>query len=307
MFERYSDSSASFITLDSNNPSVYKQLYRAAKAKGKLRLRATITDRSSLVSNLSETPIPTTDRLPSRSYVHPYVSDTGADQTPSSRISTLEDWKTLSAAPSAATLTSSDSVKSETKKEQPPPYFWPMHRNSAFSDSVKAKFEKPSPPEKIKERKVERDSGDEAPLPHRFSPREQCLAHLANLQQKHAASRESQKAAMAAAFSIFCNRCDHPIPDTHWHCSACDDGDYDLCAKCVDKGFLCNNQKHWMIKRFMQDGKVINSTTEILPAKSASEPEQKEISGAFVPDIKQDLMASLERTCNSCVQGTSFL
>jgi next to BRCA1 gene 1 protein len=42
LLERYSDSAASFVTLDSQNPAIYKQLYRAAKAKLKLRLKATL-------------------------------------------------------------------------------------------------------------------------------------------------------------------------------------------------------------------------------------------------------------------------
>lgn len=42
-FERYSDSAGTYVVLDSNNPAIYKQLYRAAKAKLKLRLKATIT------------------------------------------------------------------------------------------------------------------------------------------------------------------------------------------------------------------------------------------------------------------------
>ncbi|KAJ5469487.1 hypothetical protein N7539_009105 [Penicillium diatomitis] len=46
IFERYSDSAASYIQLDEANPSVYKQLYRAAKAKSKLRIRATVADTS---------------------------------------------------------------------------------------------------------------------------------------------------------------------------------------------------------------------------------------------------------------------
>jgi next-to-BRCA1 protein 1 len=41
-FDRFSDSAGTYITLDSSNPAVYKQLYRAAKAKLKLRLRATL-------------------------------------------------------------------------------------------------------------------------------------------------------------------------------------------------------------------------------------------------------------------------
>lgn len=41
LLERYSDSAGTYVTLDSANPSIYKQLYRAAKAKLKLRLKAT--------------------------------------------------------------------------------------------------------------------------------------------------------------------------------------------------------------------------------------------------------------------------
>lgn len=41
-FDRFSDSAGAYISLDSTNPAVYKQLYRAAKAKLKLRLRATV-------------------------------------------------------------------------------------------------------------------------------------------------------------------------------------------------------------------------------------------------------------------------
>ncbi|RMZ82209.1 hypothetical protein DV738_g1823, partial [Chaetothyriales sp. CBS 135597] len=41
-FDRFSDSAGAYVTLDSEQPAIYKQLYRAAKAKLKLRLRATI-------------------------------------------------------------------------------------------------------------------------------------------------------------------------------------------------------------------------------------------------------------------------
>lgn len=42
VFERYSDSAASWVKLDAANIAVYKQLYRAAKAKLKLRIKATV-------------------------------------------------------------------------------------------------------------------------------------------------------------------------------------------------------------------------------------------------------------------------
>jgi next-to-BRCA1 protein 1 len=53
VFERYSDSSTSYVTLDSDKPQVYKTLFRAAKAKLKLRLKATVPGEQ------IETPAPT--------------------------------------------------------------------------------------------------------------------------------------------------------------------------------------------------------------------------------------------------------
>ncbi|KAL9000587.1 MAG: hypothetical protein Q9169_000880 [Polycauliona sp. 2 TL-2023] len=63
-FERFSDSAGSYIALDSNNPAVYKQLYRAAKAKLKLRIKATITDVASPEPDSTLTP----SRLPAHCY-----------------------------------------------------------------------------------------------------------------------------------------------------------------------------------------------------------------------------------------------
>ncbi|KAJ5613500.1 Zinc finger ZZ-type [Penicillium herquei] len=53
ILERYSDSAGSYILLDSGNQTVYKQLYRAAKAKSKLRIKATAVEEES-TSTLSE-------------------------------------------------------------------------------------------------------------------------------------------------------------------------------------------------------------------------------------------------------------
>jgi next-to-BRCA1 protein 1 len=50
-FERYSDSVARYVTLDPQNTAVYKQLFRAAKAKLKLRIKITTVTAGTL--NLS--------------------------------------------------------------------------------------------------------------------------------------------------------------------------------------------------------------------------------------------------------------
>ncbi|MBE7181675.1 MAG: hypothetical protein INR71_10800, partial [Terriglobus roseus] len=41
-FERFSDSAGAYISLDASNSSAYRTLFRAAKAKQKLRLRASV-------------------------------------------------------------------------------------------------------------------------------------------------------------------------------------------------------------------------------------------------------------------------
>ena len=249
-----------------------------------------------------------TDRLPSRSYVHPYISDpSNADESQSSRISTLEDLKTLSAAPSTVTIT--PSVKSDTgiQSERPAPYFWPVSDSSPFSDATKAAFEKRAAnTAHNKENSIVEDDSEEAPVPRFFSAREQCLAQLATIQHKHTTNRNLQRPCTPAHFSICCNRCDDTIPDAHWHCGKCDGGDYDLCGECIKKGFLCEDDDHWLIKRFVKDGKVVNSTTETMAPKKPNKTEdKKDVPGAFTSDVKYEPVDNLERTCNSCVQGVS--
>ncbi|KAJ5152893.1 uncharacterized protein N7482_009371 [Penicillium canariense] len=75
IFERYSDSAGNYIRLDEENPSVYKQLYRAAKAKSKLRIKATAVD--TLAPAPSDFPIPaqpSTQSPPRHSYLETVLS-----------------------------------------------------------------------------------------------------------------------------------------------------------------------------------------------------------------------------------------
>lgn len=58
VFERYSDSAGSYVILDPKNPAVYKQLYRAAKAKLKLRFKATIIYQGAEESGTFFSPLP---------------------------------------------------------------------------------------------------------------------------------------------------------------------------------------------------------------------------------------------------------
>jgi next-to-BRCA1 protein 1 len=65
ILERYSDSAAAYVTLDSDKPQVYKTLFRAAKAKLKLRLKATIPSDEAEVAALIPIDPPTHEAMPS--------------------------------------------------------------------------------------------------------------------------------------------------------------------------------------------------------------------------------------------------
>jgi next-to-BRCA1 protein 1 len=100
---------------------------------------------------------------------------------------------------------------------------------------------------------------------------------------------------------VYCNNCNEPMADEHFHCGVCDGGDYDLCPACVDTGIHCPGQGHWMVKRFVKNGSVVNSTTERLAPKVKAEDKQ-EVPGAFseekaAPAYTEDAT----RTCNCCV------
>ena len=349
--ERYSDSSASFITLDSSNTSVYKQLYRAAKAKGKLRLRIAITDKATQSTEALQTTPSLPDRLTSRKYVHPYTSDlSGNDAAPSARLSTLVDLKTASEA-TLNELEIPNKVEEQAAGKMTPaqPYVWPITDNGNWPVSAKSTLPYRSTLEGLNQatpdaaqaiqdaKKATQDAlrsvqdaiasrnasqvndswkaankaskketpVSPSPLPQYLSGRQQCRAELAGLHQA-AAAQTTQKPASYANFTICCNQCDNAIPNAHWHCSVCDDGDFDLCEDCLDRGFTCDSDDHWLIKRTVEEGKVVNSKTEIAPQTAAKAEKAKVVPGAFTPTVKPEMApvsTDMSRTCNQCVQG----
>jgi next-to-BRCA1 protein 1 len=105
-------------------------------------------------------------------------------------------------------------------------------------------------------------------------------------------------APTVSIFSVYCNNCDGAILDEHYHCSTCDDGDFDLCPSCVEDGVSCNDGEHWMIKRFVKNGKVINSTTETIAPKPAGSQSKTTLVA-----LEEENAAVATRTCNSCIQG----
>ena len=154
-------------------------------------------------------------------------------------------------------------------------------------------------------------SEEEAPVPCEFSERERFYADLANL-SKYGRTTESLTGqdfhVPSAAFTVCCNKCHATIPNAHWHCSICDDGDFDLCRECATNGNHCGVEGHYMIKRSIENGKVISSTTETVPRKLNVEAK-KEVPGAYTEEVKEAPLprtSQMCRTCNSCVNGEPF-
>lgn len=134
-------------------------------------------------------------------------------------------------------------------------------------------------------------------------------------------------------FAICCNSCEETIPNAHYHCSTCDDGDFDLCQSCVDKGITCHGNDHWLIKRSLSNGQIINSLTEVISPKIKAKKEeapqyrpmpsrcpamaQASACGITRKPAPPTLSRPTEapkfvanrrtRTCNSCVEGLNPL
>jgi hypothetical protein len=104
------------------------------------------------------------------------------------------------------------------------------------------------------------------------------------------------------SWSIFCNICCKPMLDEHYHCNICRDGDFDLCVDCVTSGKHCLGEKHWLIKRILNDGRVTASTTEVVARETKTESSQA-MPGAFTEEKKAEQVETPTRTCNCCVKG----
>ena len=252
------------------------------------------------------------DRLPIRRYVHPYISDpvkAESDLLEESKIGVYAQKSNQSATTLVPSVKHEETEDMSTKAFTP--YYWPISETSDFSDATKIAFQKDVSPIVPKKSLAESEFEDKKAVPY-FSS----IKNESTVADDHPSITTALEVLRQAStrdfcvpsnsFTICCNNCDKSIPDAHWHCSICERGDFDLCQDCIEKGCLCDSEDHWLIKRFVKGGKVINSTTETIAPKKATKIEEKAIPGAFTSEIKrEDLHEPLEvtRTCNSCVGG----
>ncbi|KFY37438.1 hypothetical protein V494_04755 [Pseudogymnoascus sp. VKM F-4513 (FW-928)] len=301
IFERYSDSAADFVTLDSNNTSVYKQLYRAAKAKLKLRLKVTIIDQEDK-QPVKPKPATVEDEVPATISAPELISVDTPLLPPVMASSAKESEEAAGETPAFPSYGEylkdlTFNFKNELAAAAPAP--------SAPSPVVTP----PTPTPVVTSVPVASSPSSETiPITRGAAARDRWYAELANLTEERRAALRANRHCPGASlqahmhnYSVYCNSCNTPIPDMHYHCDVCDNGDYDLCEGCMDKGVSCPGESHWMIKRFVKNGRVINSITKTHPQKESS---PSNVSKATLVEVEkpEEVVVGSVRTCNSCVQ-----
>lgn len=59
--------------------------------------------------------------------------------------------------------------------------------------------------------------------------------------------------------TVTCDRCNTAIRSEHYHCLQCNDGNYDVCLKCIREGLVCQNYSHdWIVRSIDKDGKIVS-------------------------------------------------
>ncbi|KAK2816764.1 hypothetical protein FQN49_008008, partial [Arthroderma sp. PD_2] len=279
VLQRYSDSAGKYLTLDSDHPPIYKQLYRAAKAKLKLRIQV---DLISAKPDVEET---------QKTEEAEKAEETGNAQETSEPTESPEK-----------------NIPERLENSQDTMENIFQHRGS-YMETVLGQAS-PPPGSLCGLSRVPVDT-NASPLPSR--PKRRAYPSPPTL------PANTTTATYSCSIMIDCNHCNASVPNEHYHCSICENGDYDLCPECVGNGVLCPGGIHWLIKRSIIDGKVVNSTTEIVGPKFVQPPKIDEPKPEPVGTWNEDDQAAeqtvepklevaspynpiAERTCNVCVE-----
>lgn len=228
-FERYSDSAGRYITLDPENTSVYKQLFRAAKAKLKLRIKVTTgavqTDGDLGIT--SATSLPQPPLPPSYSTIHLNRSSSSTDV--SSPSCTVVDSTYLEKAVSKAVTDYCSSSK------------FTIHLQETVREEVQKKHESTHP-----------SSMAELEPPKLESPmNSSMLSNFVTPGLIKAAQHTNNSCSV-----IVCDSCNVYIQGIHYHCNICNGGDFDLCHGCGSREKHCKDLGHSLFKRSITGAKI---------------------------------------------------
>ena len=236
-FERYSDSAQRYVVLATHDVAVWKQLWRAAKAKLKLRLKVTAVPAPE-VQEVKETP------------------------------------------------QEAQSEVAKPQRREPDAIRAIINAQTALYGRANAS-ETTLRPEALPARPI---AAAEAPVPEPFVVNEVPKTNIPVL-------RPCEAMPPLTAFTVHCNNCNDTISNLHWHCGICEEGDYDLCPNCIDFGVHCEIDSHFLIKRSIENGRVVNSTMETATRTPivAGTTEKAPV------EVKEDIESEMTRTCNCCV------
>ncbi|KAL4783930.1 hypothetical protein BJX76DRAFT_348176 [Aspergillus varians] len=249
IFERYSDSAGSYVQLDSNNPAVFKQLYRAAKAKLKLRIKATVEQPT------AQATVPDSPSEPLSPARYSYLETVLSSPIPAKVV----DTESSATMPSTTLPESAERTTLDEAENHP----WSTTESKPVS---------------------QRDFvlGPD-------NPNATIVSHT----------------SLAGVFCIDCNHCGRPIPNEHYHCDSCADGDYDLCPQCIDSDVSCLVEGHWLVRRFVKDGIITNSTTKTLASHKIQAQVQSQAESPVpksTPEPVDKPPVHHERICNNCLK-----
>lgn len=318
IFERYSDSAADFVTLDPNNVQVYKQLLRAAKAKLRLRLKVTIIEQKDKepvpapapAPELSSPPVTTEDttglmtreeieEIAKRQFVESLKNyPAPALASANGCLMTREEFLERHKSPSMASPTSPGVDLPLGSLPGPR-----LDNNPIYNPiTLPIRSTRPSPYNNFQ-------VADAARITALVDERLQ-RAHKA-IAEAHSKPQVCPSPTYRPTYRIYCNHCDAGINSEHYHCDSCDNGDYDLCHPCVDRGTMCRGG-HWMIKRDVVNGEIVGSVTKKVPGKCIPGIDLVNVNEAlpkpsFVTEEKKE--ENLEKskyedyytTCNCCL------
>ncbi|RKF72290.1 putative zz type zinc finger domain-containing protein [Golovinomyces cichoracearum] len=297
VFERYSDSAGTYISLEPNNTSAYKQLYRAAKAKLRLRLRATVVNSQEKISDNSTSAAQVENNNPNEasSQATPKNNDGTAsitkspDQMKKSDLThdvqpNLENLHICDQLNDVSitndTTTGTEDLESKQTAENTNSKVTVQGKCPYFSSIVEKDGHLPA----------YRECSDNKPT-LRSLTLEQILGN--EIVKENSTSILTDDLLTKA---VMCNNCKSLINGEHYHCSNCDDGDYDLCQTCIENGNLCYVESHWLIKRVIENGKLVNSVTQTMAPKSQSQPKEN-----VSTNQNSDISIAI-RACNCCVR-----
>ncbi|PHH82972.1 hypothetical protein CDD82_4086 [Ophiocordyceps australis] len=331
MIERYSDSASAYVMLDSSNLSVYKQLFRAAKAKSKLKLRVSAlrgeapTSGARFVAPVKPSPkqvplepLPKPETPPmAEKPMASQPQNTPSDSNEMERKASEEAFPATVSAPTPAAASEISlpfrcsgpaTVSSPTRITGPNPSFQTyLKENKDLLLRLDRLGKGPGPDTKATQPPI---------VPDQTETKYQAPRNVEQF-------NKPTKAAVGCGFAVCCNGCQKNISDVHFHCSTCDDGDFDLCPACLDKGATCYVADHWLIRRVIHGGQIVHSTSMILPTKPKLKASVLSAKAEIERTIEQRVKAeevkprltpqnpaswerpsirSCQRTCNCCVK-----